>query len=57
MKTLQLVSYGLTALLLLFGVTTLYAILTPGVPAGGSGVAFGLTLVVILVFEKVTGVS
>ncbi len=57
MKALELVNYGLTALLVLFGIVTLYTILTPGVPAGGSGVVFVVVLLVMLGFEHVTGVA
>ena len=57
MNPTKAINYGLTGLLILFGLTAIFAILTPGVPAGGAGVMFALVLGVILVVEKVTGVA
>jgi len=57
MNPTKAINYGLTALLVLFGLTAIFAILAPGVPAGGAGVMFVIVLGVIFVVEKVTGVA
>ena len=57
MNPTKAINYGLTGLLILFGLTAIFAILTPGVPAGGAGVMFVIVLGVIFVVEKVTGVA